>query len=126
SVQAIRDQRLMVSILAIEQLTGAVTPRPVLIGASGEASAGASSDAIVRLDEARNARDQAAASYTSASTAYDEVNGQAKVCDAIKDKPEADLTDEQKTKVLPCNTARTARTSALADRTTRTAAYEEL
>ena len=76
SVQAIRDQRLMVSILAIEQLTGAVTPRPVLIGASGNASAGASSEAIVRLDEARKARDRAAATYTSASTAYDEVNGE--------------------------------------------------
>lgn len=126
SVQAIRDQRLMVSILAIEQLTGAVTPRPVLIGASGNASAGASSEAIVRLDEARKARDRAAATYTSASTAYDEVNGEPKVCDAIKDKPEAELTDEQKAKVLPCNDARAARTSALADRTEKTAAYEEL
>lgn len=126
SVQAIRDQRLMVSILAIEQLTGAVTPRPVLIGATGGASAGASSDAIVRLDQAREARDRAAATYTSASTAYDEVNGEAKVCDAIKDKPEAELSDEQKAKVLPCNNARTARTSALAERTAKTAAYEEL
>lgn len=126
SIQAIRDQRLMVSILAIEQLTGAVTPRPVLIGASGGASAGASGDAIVRLDEARRARDQAAATYTSASTAYDEVNGEAKVCDAIKDKPEAELSDEQKAKVLPCNNARTARTSALAERAVKTAAYDEL
>lgn len=126
SVQAIRDQRLMVSVLAIEQLTGAVTPRPVLIGASGGASAGASSDAIVRLDEARKARDQAAATYTTASTAYDQVNGEAEVCDAIKDKPEAELSDEQKAKVLPCNNARTARTSAMAERTAKTAAYEEL
>ncbi|MBX9803511.1 MAG: hypothetical protein K2Y04_12195 [Caulobacteraceae bacterium] len=126
SVQAIRDQRLMVSILAIEQLTGAVTPRPVLIGASGGASAGASSDAIVRLDEARKARDQAVATYTSASTAYDGVNGEAKVCDAIKDKPESELSDEQKAKVLPCNNARNARASALADRAAKTAAYDEL
>lgn len=126
SVQAIRDQRLIVSILAIEQLTGALAPRPVVIGASGGAAAGASSDAIIRLDEARKARDQAEAAHVAATKAYDEVNGEAKVCDTIKDKPEAELSDEQKAKVQPCNTARAAQTSALAQRTAKTAAYEEL
>lgn len=126
SVQAIRDQRLIVSILAIEQLTGAVAPRPTVIGASGGASAGATSDAIIRLDEARRARDQAEAAYAAAATAYDEVNGEAKVCDAIQDQPEAELSEEQKAKRLPCNNARAARASALAERTTKTAAYQEL
>ena len=126
SVQAIRDQRLMVSILAIEQLTGAVTPRPVVISAAGSGGAGATGDAIVRLDEARKARDQAATTATSAEAAYEQVNGTDKVCDAIKDKPAAELTDAQKAKVEPCNRARETRANAQGARTRTTAAYEEL
>ena len=40
AIQAGRDQRIMVSVLAIEQLTGAIQPRTVVIGAGGQASAG--------------------------------------------------------------------------------------
>ncbi|EJL36586.1 hypothetical protein PMI01_00941 [Caulobacter sp. AP07] len=126
SVQAIRDQRLMVSILAIEQLTGAVTPKPVVIAATGSGGAGASGEAIVLLDAARKARDKAAAAYATATGDYEKVNGEAKVCDAIKDKPEAGLTDEQEAKVKPCADARAAQNSALEERTTTAAAYEEL
>lgn len=126
SVQAVRDQRLMVSVLAIEQLTGAVTPRSVVIGATASGSAGATGEAIVRLDDARKARDKAVADYRSAQSAYDAANGEAKVCDAIAGKPEASLSDEQKAKVKPCADARTARTATLAEQTAKTAAYEEL
>lgn len=101
SLQAIRDQRLMVSILAIEQLTGAVTPKPVMISATGSGGAGASGEAIVRLDDARKDRDKAAGAFASASTAYEQVNGTDKVCDAIEDKKEDELTDAQKAKVKP-------------------------
>lgn len=52
SVQAVRDQRLMVSILAIEQITGAVIPKPIVISASGASSAKCGDEAIVRLDDA--------------------------------------------------------------------------
>jgi hypothetical protein len=38
---AARDQRIMTSILAIEQLTGGVFQKPVVIGGGGNASAGA-------------------------------------------------------------------------------------
>lgn len=126
SVQAIRDQRLMVSILAIEQLTGAITPKPAVIAATGMGGAGASSDAIVRLDDAHKARDKAVADAKTATADYEEVNGETKVCDAIKDKPAADLTDDQKSKVKSCTDARDAQTKAAADQASRAAAYEEL
>ena len=40
-IQNARDQRTIVSLLAIEQLTGAVTPKPVTIAATAEAATGA-------------------------------------------------------------------------------------
>lgn len=52
-IQAIRDQHVMVSILAIEQLTGSITPPVVSLSSSGNAGEGQNtSDAIVRLDDA--------------------------------------------------------------------------
>ncbi|MGN2248417.1 hypothetical protein ACFWZ3_17215 [Frateuria sp. GZRR35] len=126
SVQAVRDQRLMVSILAIEQLTGAVAPKPVVIAATGMGATGASGEAVVRLDDARKARDKAAANAKIAAADYENVNGESKVCDAIKDKPATELTDDQKTKVEQCAARREAQTKALADQTSTAAAYEEL
>ena len=126
SVQAIRDQRLMVSILAIEQLTGAVTPRPVAIGAAAGGSAGASGDAIVRLDDARKSKESADTAYTTATSNYDAKNGDGKICDAIKGKAEADLTNEQKPNFTPCSDLQKKKDEALAKRTATTASYTEL
>lgn len=126
SVQAARDQRIMVSILAIEQLTGAVTPKPVIIAASGGGSAGASGDAIIRLDEARKAKENAEGKYASALEAYAEENGEDGVCDAIDGKEEDDLTDEQKAKVEPCQEKRKARDEAKGQLAGKSAAYQEL
>lgn len=126
STQAARDQRIMVSILAIEQLTGAVAPRPVVIGATGSSSAGATGEAIVRLDNARKTRDDASAALRTAQTAYDSENGTDKVCDAIKGKAEADLTDAQKAKVEPCKQKREALDTAKSKQTEAAATYQEL
>lgn len=126
SLQAIRDQRLMVSILAIEQLTGAVTPKPAVIGAAGSGAAGITGDALIRLDDARQARDKAVKTYDDARSAYDQANGTDKVCDAIAGKADADLSDAQKAKVKPCAEAKTAKDKALADQTIKTATYQEL
>lgn len=126
SIQAARDQRIMVSILAIEQLTGAVTPRPVVLGATGSAGSGVTGEAIVRLDTARKARDDARTAYAAALEAYNEVNSEDSVCDAIEGKDEDDLTDAQKAKVQPCTEKRTARDAALTKRNETQAAYAEL
>lgn len=126
SLQAIRDQRLMVSILAIEQLTGTVTPKAVIIAAAGSGGAGVSGDAIVRLDDARKARDAAATTLEAATAKYEQTNGGDKICDAIKGKNESELTDDQKTKVKPCSDDRTAKEKASSANATATAAYQEL
>lgn len=126
STQAARDQRIMVSILAIEQLTGAVAPRPVVIGATGTSGVGATGEAIVRLDNARKARDDASAAFRTAQTAYDSENGTDKVCDAIKGKAESDLTDAQKAKVEPCKQMREALDTAKSKQTETAATYQEL
>lgn len=118
SVQAVRDQRLMVSILAIEQLTGAVAPKPVVIGAGGGATAGPGSAAVVRLDDAFKTKNAAGVAHEKAKKAFAELNTDqgdgTKLCDAIAEAVEEgrELTGDQKQKEAKCNDARTARASA--------------
>lgn len=103
-IQAVRDQRLMVSILAIEQLTGAIAPKPVVLGATAGTTPGNSSEAIVRLDDARKDRDAAQQDLVKAQEAFDNQNGDSKVCDAITAALAAgtELTDDQKTAQPGC------------------------
>lgn len=83
-LQAIRDQRLMVSILAIEQLTGAVTAKPVVLGAQASAAAGASgAEAAIRLDDLHKDLLAKKTAESTRQTALDELNGTAKDCDKI-------------------------------------------
>jgi hypothetical protein len=70
-LQAIRDQRLMVSILAIEQLTGVAASKAVALGAAAEATAGASAaGGMAILDKARSAVKTTAATREDADKAY--------------------------------------------------------
>jgi hypothetical protein len=74
-IVAIRDQRVMVSILAIEQLTGAVTPKPVIISNGAEASTGQNATEIMKLlTKAKDDR-------TAAKAALVEANDQQKLAD---------------------------------------------
>jgi hypothetical protein len=100
SIQAVRDQRLIVSILAIEQLTGAIAPKPLVIGATANGSAGSSGgDAVVRLDEQHKVIAKKAEALAKKQAAFDELNGAAKDCDLMAkagaDKKEATLTQPQ-------------------------------
>jgi hypothetical protein len=102
SIQAIRDQRLMVSILAIEQLTGAVTPKPAAVGATASASQNGA-EAIVRLDDARKELDASGAAATKAQKAYDGQNKDdtcKKIDEAVKNGTELD--EAQKTAQPKC------------------------
>jgi hypothetical protein len=117
SVQAARDQRLIVSILAIEQLTGAVTPRPVVIGTAGSGTAGASGDAITAYEDARKSLETADASVASAQKKYDETNGTDKICDA---NPVADANKEK------CTQAKTALAKAKTDRASAAERYQTI
>ena len=133
SVQAVRDQRLMVSILAIEQLTGVVAPKPVILANTASASAGATGDAIVRLDDARKENDKAQKKLEQAQSDYNEVNtppsdGAKKPCDEIKQLREdgKDIPEEQKEKAKACDQAQTSLTTAKGEAAKAASAYQEL
>lgn len=108
SVQAIRDQRLMVSILAIEQITGAISPKPLLVGAMGSSAAGPGDVAIVRLDDALKAKSAAEINHDKAKKDLSLLNGEDKECDDIAEAAEKveDLTEDQKDKKPKCDEAR--------------------
>lgn len=66
-VQAARDQRAIVHVLAIEQLTGAArTQSAALVSAARAASTGVTGDAVLALDRARGETTKARASANAA------------------------------------------------------------
>jgi hypothetical protein len=130
-LQAIRDQRLMVSILAIEQLTGAVAPKPVTINVLANASGGSSgAEAVARIDEAHKDSIAKSGLLKTRQEEYDKINGDAKACDAIataiKDKKEDGLSDELKGKKEGCKAATSSLASAKKEQSDATAHYASL
>lgn len=115
-LQAIRDQRLMVSILAIEQLTGAITPRPVVINAGSGASSGSAGDqAVLRIDNALKELQTSVVNVAAKQADYDKANLNAdgtKDCEAIHkaiaDKKEDSLSQALKDKKTLCTATATA------------------
>jgi hypothetical protein len=107
SVQASRDQKMILAILAIEQLTGAVTPRPVIIGSASSGTAGASGDAIIAYEDARKSLEATEKAAATAQKNYDETNGTDKICEADP------VADDNKAK---CTEAKTALAKTKADR----------
>ena len=114
SVQAARDQRIIVSILAIEQLTGVVMPRPVVIGSSGNAGAGMTSEAILAYEDARKSLEIAEKALPLAQANFDATNGNDKICDADP------VADDNKAK---CKQARDALSKAKDDRSAAAERY---
>lgn len=130
-IQAARDQRLMVSILAIESLTGAVTPKPVVIGANANASGGASgAEAAVRLDDAHKALQARTAAQQSRQNEYNEITTDKKHCEqiaeAVAKKEEDKLPQELKDKRAKCETATSALAAAKKDTASSAAHYATL
>lgn len=111
-----RDQRSAVSWMAIDGLTAALTPKPTIIGASGSAVTGASSDSVSHIANAGSAMDGARTAEAAAKKTFDELNGSVK-CDALAAKapPLTDTTEiANNTK---CVEARTALNNATEKRT---------
>lgn len=102
---AARDQRIMTSILAIEQLTGAVLPKPVVIAATGSASTGQSTnDAITSLDNAKKKVDEKKDALNTAQKEFGDIDNPVGSCDTLMAKKPAEVTsDEEKTKLKSCN-----------------------
>lgn len=131
SIQALRDQRLIVSILAIEQLTGAVTPKPVVIGTSANGGSGSSgADAVIRLDDQYKVVQQKIDAVNKKQAAYDELNGAAKDCEtiakAVSDKKEDGLSQVLKDKRPKCETASQELDAAKKEKTAAEEHYAKL
>jgi hypothetical protein len=129
---AARDQRIMVSILAIEQLTGSITPRGLAITSGGNAGTGANSAETLRLlTEARAAVVSAQATVAQKTTAQIAADTAAGGCAALKATvaaivPPATPTVDQTNKLNACNSAEAARNSAVAARDAAQEHYETL
>jgi hypothetical protein len=104
-VQAIRDQRLIIAALAIEQLTGAVMPKPTIIGAAGSAGTGAdAAGAVVAIDKAFTEKVAADSALEKAEAKLAAADGDKKLCQPADKRPEgADKPTEAQTKA--CETA---------------------
>lgn len=130
-LQAIRDQRLMVSILAIEQLTGAITPKSVVIGASAETAAGASgAEAAVRIDDAHKDLQTKTASQQKRESEFNEINTDSKDCEQISEAVtkgnEEGLSDALKGKRSKCESAASALAKAKTERADSASHYAKL
>jgi len=101
---AARDQRIMTSILAIEQLTGAVLPKPVVIATIGSASTGqATNDAIQSLDNAKKNVDEKKGAFATAQKEFVEIDKPEGSCKTLMAKKAEEVTtEEDKTKLKNC------------------------
>ncbi len=127
---AARDQRIMVSILAIEQLTGSITPRALAITSGGNASTGYNPVEVVKLLTAAQAEVKAAEEDLGAKTKkLTDADVPAGNCAALR-KKKADgtpaLTADETTKLATCDAAQTAVTTSTATRDREQAEYDEL
>lgn len=138
--QASRDHRIIVSILAIEQLTNAVRPTPVAITASSKANT--AKDVVAIRDQLAKARVTLEEKEELAASAKSAADAQEKVYEDLKAKRERQLagepvpsgesavTEEQvnAAKTKSENAAETAKTAAstASDARVAVAALEEL
>ena len=127
-IQAIRDQRTIVSILAIEQLTGAVTPQVVALGSTANASSGADgADGISRIDEAFKLVKSKQTLEATRQAAYD-VENENGACEAIAKKVEDDteLTQDEENKKQKCDKAASNLAAAKLEHSEASAHYATL
>ncbi len=101
---AARDQRIMTSILAIEQLTGVVTPKPVVIASTGSASTGESNkEAIKILDGAKKNLEEQKSSLKKSQEEFGKVDKPEGSCKTLMEKKNEEITaDDDKTKLKNC------------------------
>jgi hypothetical protein len=86
AIQAIRDQRMVVSVLAIEQLTGVVTPPTVVISASGNSSTGGTTgEGLKVLADAQKAVRTAENNVQTVSTKRSDLDNADPKCADLKD-----------------------------------------
>jgi hypothetical protein len=100
---AARDQRIMTSILAIEQLTGSRLTQPTVIAATGSAlTGGAGGDAILALDNAKKKVDERAGNFETAKNDFKEIDDPKGSCAALMAKDPDSIADNEKSKLKEC------------------------
>ncbi|MEY2925873.1 MAG: hypothetical protein RL367_350 [Pseudomonadota bacterium] len=125
-----RDQRMIVSVLAIEQLTGAVTAKPVVITAIGQAGAGQPSGETVKLLATKQAEIKTKEEgLATAKEALGKADTPPPICATLK-KEKADgtspLTGDESTKLKACEKAEEDVATATAERDVAQAQYKDL
>jgi hypothetical protein len=102
---AARDQRIMTSILAIEQITGTLQPKPVIIAATGNAATGqqATAEVLKSLEAAKKDVDDNKSALATAQKELADIDKPEGSCKALLDKKADEIkTDDDKAKVKDC------------------------
>lgn len=127
---AARDQRVMVSILAIEQLTGAITPPAVAVSANGESSTGMNATEMVKLLATKQADLASAESdLKKATKALAAADASAATCETLSAKKAVGtpaLTADETTKLKDCEDGKGGVAKAIAGRDVAQAQYDDL
>ncbi|MDR6841199.1 hypothetical protein [Pseudoxanthomonas sacheonensis] len=106
-IQAARDQKSMVAVLAIEQLTGAIRAKPTIIsGPATSASVIDGTEAAKLIGQFRVEESTAKTNLAAADKAYASANKAGK-CDTVAEKPAADAKDPTADEWLACKSAET-------------------
>jgi hypothetical protein len=108
-----------------------VTPKPVVIGASANGSAGSSGfDAALRLDDQYKLVQKKTDALSKKQTAFEDLNGAAKDCEtiakAVADKKDSDLSQALKDKRLKCESASSEVDAAKKEKADAEAHYKAL
>ena len=123
-----RLQRMMVSILAIEQLTGALRPPVVVIGASGSSGSAAAGEAVVVIDKAFTSAQAAKSQLNEATAKRGKLDDADPKCTSLAASVAAGtvLTGDDQKKRADCAAADALVASTTANSSDATAHYEAL
>jgi hypothetical protein len=114
-IQAARDQRTLVAILAIEQMTQAARPPQVtLTPGTVNATTGSDTDYVKAVNDASDAQVAADADLKAKQDAYGKAADPKKCDDILKTTDEAKVPDADKTAWKACGVAKAAVDSAAA------------
>lgn len=129
-IVAARDQRIMVSILAIEQLTGSITPRALTIGAGGSATTGLNPTELVKaLADAQGAVKAADDDLSAKAKKQTEADNPGGTCATLKQKKAAGtpaLSTDETNKLKACEDADAAHSASKAKRDAAKEHYDAL
>lgn len=124
-VQAARDQRSMVAVLAIEQLTRAARPAATILAAGGTSASVASDKAATLIQQFSTEKSDAGAALKAAAAKYQAALATGK-CDSVTTAPAAGATGPSLAEWTACTTAKTDQAARQADSDAATARLDKV